>query len=219
MRGSIAIRHWLRTVKLTVVFVAKKPSCHSQQIVDYALRGRQPFWTTIDHFRWHIKRVKTRFPKTGCFSLLYESDTKFIEDMHGRQNRCATQFAEETGAEHCFGDSLMWAHRIRWRYCSITLNAWVSTCRGPEQFPQFPGRWITAGAPKSLNNVTSTFFNTVHLLPKDLRFEHGGAKLASFPGRHLTLIRPWALVPILLRFICNSHTSQRDKPTCKLHPY
>jgi len=26
------------------------------------------------------------------------------------------------------------------------------------------------GARKSLNNVTSTFFNTVHLLPKDLRF-------------------------------------------------
>jgi len=27
-----------------------------------------------------------------------------------------------------------------------------------------------------------TFFNTVHLLPKDLRFEHGGDKLASCPG-------------------------------------
>ena len=39
-------------------------------------------------------------------------------------------------------------------------------------------------APKSPNNLTSTFFNTVRLLPKDLRFEHGGAKLASCPGRH-----------------------------------
>jgi len=38
---------------------------------------------------------------------------------------------------------------------------------------------MTAGAPKCPNNVTSTFFNTVHLLPKDLRFEYGGAKLAS----------------------------------------
>ena len=46
-------------------------------------------------------------------------------------------------------------------------------------------------ASKSPNNVTSTFFNTVHLLPKDLRFEHGGAKLASCPGRHLTSLRPW----------------------------
>jgi len=36
------------------------------------------------------------------------------------------------------------------------------------------------GAPKRPNNVTSTFFNTVNLLPKDLRFEHRGAKRASF---------------------------------------
>jgi len=34
------------------------------------------------------------------------------------------------------------------------------------------------------------FFKTVHLLPKDLRFEHGGAKLVSCPKRHLTSLRP-----------------------------
>jgi len=45
--------------------------------------------------------------------------------------------------------------------------------------------------PKSPNNVTSNFFNTVHLLPKDLSFEHGGAKLASCPGRHLISLRLW----------------------------
>jgi len=28
--------------------------------------------------------------------------------------------------------------------------------------------------PKNPNNVTSTFLNAVHLLPKDLSFEHGG---------------------------------------------
>jgi len=44
-------------------------------------------------------------------------------------------------------------------------------------------------APKSHNNVESTFFNTIHLLPKDLMFEHGGAKLVSCPGRHLTSVR------------------------------
>jgi len=38
--------------------------------------------------------------------------------------------------------------------------------------------------------ITNTFFNTANLLPKDLRFEHGGAKLASCPGRHLTSLRP-----------------------------
>jgi len=46
------------------------------------------------------------------------------------------------------------------------------------------------GAEKS-NNITNTFFNTVHLVPKDLGFEHeGGAKLASCPERHLTSLRP-----------------------------
>jgi len=53
-----------------------------------------------------------------------------------------------------------------------------------------PGRRITIGAPKSPSNVTGTFFNTVHLLPTDLRFEYGGAKLASCLGRHLTSLRP-----------------------------
>jgi len=49
---------------------------------------------------------------------------------------------------------------------------------------------MTRGAaPISPNNVTSTFFNTLHLLPKDIRFEHGDAKLASCPGRHLTSLR------------------------------
>jgi len=43
------------------------------------------------------------------------------------------------------------------------------------------------GAPKRPNYVTSTFFNTVHMLPKDLSFEHGAAKLAYCPGRHSTL--------------------------------
>jgi len=50
------------------------------------------------------------------------------------------------------------------------------------------GHQITAGAPKSPNSVTSTFFNTVHLLPKNLRFEHQGAELC--PGRHLTTLCP-----------------------------
>jgi len=79
------------------------------------------------------------------------------------------------------------------------------------QGSQFPGRRVTmgapnhcgppngcGGAPKSPNNVTSTFFNTVHLLPKGLRFEHGSAKVASCPGRHITSLRPY---PIILVFI------------------
>jgi len=34
----------------------------------------------------------------------------------------------------------------------------------------FPGTESLRGVPKSPNNVTSTFFNIVHLLPKDIRF-------------------------------------------------
>jgi len=56
------------------------------------------------------------------------------------------------------------------------------------KIPRAPNHY---GGAKSPNNVTSTFFNTVHLLPEDLRFKHGGAKLASCSGRHLTSLRPW----------------------------
>jgi len=61
-----------------------------------------------------------------------------------------------------------------------------------------PGAPNHSGAPKSSSNVTSTFFNGVNLLPKELRFEHEGAKLVSCPGRHLISLRPWAR-PIRVR--------------------
>jgi len=54
-----------------------------------------------------------------------------------------------------------------------------------------PGAESLRRASKSSNNVTITFFNRVHLLPKALMFEHGGAKLASCLGRHLTFLCPW----------------------------
>jgi len=46
------------------------------------------------------------------------------------------------------------------------------------------------GRPKSTNNDISTFFKTVHLFPKDLRFEQRVGKLTSCPRCHLTLLRP-----------------------------
>jgi len=57
---------------------------------------------------------------------------------------------------------------------------------------RFPERRITAGASKSPNSVASIFFNTVHLLLKDLVFEHGGARLVFCPGR-----QPTSLCPLL----------------------
>jgi len=68
---------------------------------------------------------------------------------------------------------------------------------------QLPWRQITTGAPnhcgdaelvrkasKSPNDVTSTYFDRVILLQKELRFDHGGTELAFFPGRHLISLRP-----------------------------
>jgi len=55
------------------------------------------------------------------------------------------------------------------------------------------------GVQNSLNNVASTFFNTVHLLQKDFRFEHVGTILVSFPGRHLSSVRPCLSLQHLIR--------------------
>ena len=52
------------------------------------------------------------------------------------------------------------------------------------------------GGAKSPINFTSAFPNTVHLLPKNLRFEHGRAKLVSCPGRHLTAVHPLCIGPL-----------------------
>jgi len=68
------------------------------------------------------------------------------------------------------------------------------------QFRRAPNH---CGGPTSHNNVISTFFNAAHLLPKGLRFEHGGAKLLSCPRRHLTSLRP-----------CTSQLSSQNDEIC-----
>jgi len=50
------------------------------------------------------------------------------------------------------------------------------------QGAQFPGRRIAMGAPKSPNNFTSIFFNTVHLLPEDFKSKMGAPNLLLDPG-------------------------------------
>jgi len=74
----------------------------------------------------------------------------------------------------------------------------------PRALSHYGGHWMAAGGAENPNNVTSTFFNTVYLLPGDLRFEHGGAKLASCPGRHLTSLRPCSA---LLPFPADAHAT------------
>jgi len=41
-------------------------------------------------------------------------------------------------------------------------------------------------ARRKVTTVSQVLSSTVYLLPKNLRFEHGYAKLISCPGRHLT---------------------------------
>jgi len=47
------------------------------------------------------------------------------------------------------------------------------------------------GGRQKVPSMSQIFFDTVDLLPKQLSFEHGGAKLASCPGRCRTSLRPW----------------------------
>jgi len=69
-------------------------------------------------------------------------------------------------------------------------------------------------APKSPNNVTSTFFNTVNLPSKELRFDDRDAKrrpwgLVFCPGRHLTSLRPCLRAVIAYRYCTiKSHNGQ-----------
>ena len=69
---------------------------------------------------------------------------------------------------------------ITWEYNSTAYH---------NERAQFPGRQITAGAQKS-PKMSQELSSICTFVPKRLRFEHGGAKLASYSGRHLTSLRP-----------------------------
>jgi len=63
---------------------------------------------------------------------------------------------------------------------SVTMGG--KGCTISREPNHYGGSESTQGAPKGSSNVTSNLFNTVHLLPKDLSFEHGGANLPIDPG-------------------------------------
>ena len=77
----------------------------------------------------------------------------------------------------------------------VTRGQWGTISRAPNDY----------GRAKSHSNIITTFFKTVglHLFPKDLRFEHGGAKLVSFHRRHLTSLRS-----------CTSRLSSQNDEIC-----
>ena len=89
----------------------------------------------------------------------------------------------------CVGFSFGWYNALvplTWNdyNCSVIAHPRsrvVTVTRGARgTMSRAPNHWR---APESPNNVASTFFNTVQFLPKDFRFEHGGANLVSWPPR------------------------------------
>ena len=54
-------------------------------------------------------------------------------------------------------------------------------------------RRMIVRAPKSPNTVTSTFYNTVHLVSQDLRFEHRGRQICFLPRAPPHLVTPLLL--------------------------
>ena len=56
------------------------------------------------------------------------------------------------------------------------------------------GHQMIAGAPKNPNNVTRTFFNAIHLLPEDLRFENGGCQTCFLPRAQSNLVTPLRVI-------------------------
>jgi len=82
-----------------------------------------------------------------------------------------------------------------------TMNSWGASLRAvitgvttgargtiPRAANHYEGAELLRDAEKSQQCHKN--FSAVHLLPKDLRFEIRGAKLASCPGHHLTSLRP-----------------------------
>jgi len=127
-----------------------------------------------------------------------------ITTVHLKLPKTTKQKTSEKWSECIWNFSLMTLtfvndEKYLWNW---KLHRWILV-RGVTRGAQFPGRWITMGrrstawCVKNPNNVASTFFTTIYLHPKDLRFEHGGTKLAFCPGRHLTLLRPLKSAPIL----------------------
>jgi len=68
------------------------------------------------------------------------------------------------------------------------------------QTNHYGGAESLRGVQKSPNNVTSTFFNTVHLLLKELTLEHGGRQTSFLPQAPSNLVTPLVLGRHLGRF-------------------
>jgi len=103
-----------------------------------------------------------------------------------------------TSSERTFS-ALSWSHST----LSLPLGKWfkllmIPNNQGRNEWARghnFPHR-ITIGAPnhcggrRKVPRMSQVLSSTAHLLPKDLKFEHGGAKLVSCLRRNVTSLRP-----------------------------
>jgi len=64
---------------------------------------------------------------------------------------------------------------------TLLLLLRIQRCMWLISTPQW-GRRMTAWEAEKSQQLHKYFFNTIHLLPKDLRFEHGYDKLLLAPG-------------------------------------
>ena len=85
----------------------------------------------------------------------------------------------------CFATGHCMQGRNDGRQGGINPRHWISIHGGAESLRGAEN--VTWGRRK----IPTMSHNTVNFLPKDLRFEHGGAKLASCPGCRPTSLRPW----------------------------
>jgi len=94
---------------------------------------------------------------------------------------------------------LIWAWTSWMLFIKIFLLCWQGSNNGWQGGHNSPGVESlyggrkTVGMPKNRYNITSSFFCTVLLFPKDLVVRTSGAKLSSCPGRHLTSLCSWML--------------------------
>jgi len=90
----------------------------------------------------------------------------------------------------------------------------VQGCNERGKREQFLGRRIAAEGSEKSQQCHIYFLHHSYLLPKDLKFEHGGVKLASCSGRHLTSLRPWASVGLCTTFSVTHLASLHHPPRC-----
>ena len=135
----------------------------------------------------------------------HRSDTSLHEETWNAANNLCWQFVQDPCHIvfencRCSWNRRSWPSDLKFFYFRkifrFILHSTRNVTKGGKG-AQFRLPRITVGGQK-VTTMSQAFFKTVHLFPKDLRFEHGDAKLTSCPRRHLTSLRPCTMhIPIV----------------------